>query len=210
MSNEKKKYLSKLEEENIDEKIINSIKKYDPKIFFDKIFEKDFFSEKRIPIGCGEKNDQPAALARMINYVAMNGDSHILEIGTGTGYSTAILSALSKKIVTVEYHKELALSAKERLTNLKINNVKFFAGNIFEYDHPELFDSIVIFAAYYERPLYLTRFLKEDGTIIFPMGPPHQQQIAVLKRSTIEANENKFEISFHEYCEFTPLKEMYE
>ncbi len=210
MSNEKKIYLSKLEEENIDKKIINSIKKYDPKIFFDKIFEKDFFSEKRIPIGCGEKNDQPVALARMINHVAPNGNSHILEVGTGTGYSTAILSRLAKKIITEEYYEELALSAKERLTNLEISNVKFFAGNIFEYNHPELFDSIVIFAAYYERPLYLTRLLKEDGTIIFPMGPPHQQQITVLKRNAIQSDEKKFEISFHEFCEFTPLKEMYE
>ena len=210
MNTEKKNYLSILEEENIDKKIIDSIKKYDQKIFFDKIFEKDFFSENRIPIGCGEKNDQPVALARMINHAAMNGDANILEIGTGTGYSTAILSKLAKKIITVEYHEELALSAKERLINLKINNVKFFAGNIFEYDQPELFDSIIIFAAYYERPLYLTRFLKEQGAIIFPMGPAHQQQITVLKRNVVESGEDELEISFHEFCEFTPLKEMYE
>jgi len=211
MSETKNALLTKLKDENINNNIIDVIDKIDPSLFFDTIFKTQFYTDEVIAIGKGEISDQITALARMINYLAPDKNSRILEVGTGSGFSTAILSELSGEVVTVEYHEELALNAKGRITGQKNDNVKFYAGNVFEFDVPDKFDGILLLAAFHERPLYLTRFLKEKGKIVFPMGPESGQQISVIKKSGSEHESmENIEISFHEFCIFTPLIEMYE
>lgn len=211
MDKAKEAFIKKLKE-NIDNKnIIAAFKKYDMGDFLDPMFSKDFYTENPVPIGSGQKGGQPLAIARMINYLSPDKNSKILEIGTGSGFSTAVLSDIVKEVVTIEYHEEIALAAKNRVENLGIKNVKFLAGNVFEYDsNTEYYDGIIIFASLHERPLYFFRFLKKNGVLVYPMGPPFQQQIAVLKRNTGKVDDREYEISFNELCEFTPIVEMYE
>jgi protein-L-isoaspartate(D-aspartate) O-methyltransferase len=210
MDDAKKNFISNVKKEINNKYIISAFEKFDQKYFFDTIFSKNFYSDTPIPIGCGQKSDSLNVLAIMINYLSPDGNSRILEVGTGSGYSTAILSSLVKEVVTIEYHEELALSAKDRIINLGIKNVKFLTGNAFEYEAAVPFNGAIIFAAYHERPLYMFQFLKKDGTIVFPMGPPHQQQIAVLKAKKDKSREREYAVTFHEFCQFSPLIDIFE
>lgn len=208
MTKNEKEFFSLLKEEGIRPEVIEAFKKYNQDLFFDKIFSGYFYSDETISIGNGEKADPSIALAKMINYFALNKKSRVLEIGTGSGYSTAVMSRLFDEIITVEYHEELASLAKERLNKLKINNVKFLAGDIFDFDGlTGKFDGIIIFAACSSRPLFLMPYLKEKGLMVFPMGPVYQQQIIVMINEP-GANKSMYRISFYDLCNFTPLKGM--
>ncbi len=209
MSKQEKEFFNLLKQDGVREEIISALKKFDQKDFFDQIFSGYFYSHEPIPIGFGEKADASPTLAKMINYLNPDRASRILEIGTGSGYSTAVLSRLFDEIVTVDYYEELALSAKERLAGLKIKNVTFLAGDIMELGGLSgLFDGIIIFAACASRPLFLADYLKQKGKIVFPMGPIYQQQITVVINEPGE-NGSLYKISFHDLCSFTPLIGMY-
>ncbi len=207
MSKAKKEFLNGLKKAGIKKMIIDAFDKIDQKEFYDPMFKKHLYTEETIPIGYGEKSDHPITLAKMIGYLSPKNSKRVLEIGTGSGYSTAILATLFKEIVTIEYCEDMAISAKQRHRNQNIENVKFFAGNAAEFNaDPLLFDAIIIFAACHRRPLHFTQFLKEDGIIVFPMGPIYKQQIAVLKKVKSKDIEKMNNITFHEFCEFAPLK----
>ncbi|MBN2402279.1 MAG: methyltransferase domain-containing protein [Spirochaetes bacterium] len=209
MKKVEKEFYTLLKNEGIRENIIDAFKNYKQKDFFDQIFSGYFYSHEPVPIGNGEKGDASPILAKMINHLSPDKESRILEIGTGSGYSTAILSKLFKEIVTVEYFEELAISAKQRLAGFKINNVRFLTGDILELDGiPGLFDGIIIFAACSVRPLFLMTHLKEKGKVIFPMGPIYQQQITIMKNEQGE-KDSQYKMSFHDLCSYSPLKGMY-
>jgi protein-L-isoaspartate(D-aspartate) O-methyltransferase len=209
MNKQEKEFFALLKQEGIRKDVADAFKKFNQKDFFDQIFSGYFYSYEPVPIGFGEKADASPILAKMINYLNLGRKSRILEIGTGSGYSTAILSMLFDELITVEYYEELALSTKERLAKLKIKNVKFLTGDIMEMESlPGMFDGIIIFAACARRPLFLTDYLKGRGKIVFPMGPVYQQQITVMTNEPGE-NGSLYKISFHDLCSFTPLIGMY-
>ncbi|MFH0975927.1 MAG: methyltransferase domain-containing protein [Spirochaetota bacterium] len=209
MSKTEKEFFTLLKNEGIRENVIEAFKLFDQKYFFDQIFTGYFYSHECVPIGKGEKSDASPVLAKMINNLPSGKDCRILEIGTGSGYSTAILSRLFSEIVTVEYYEDFAISAKERLSKLKINNVKYLTGDVMDLDDmPVLFDGIIIFAACPSRPLFLMPYLKEKGVIVFPMGPVYQQQIAVMTNES-GGKGSLYKMDFYDFCNFTPLKGMY-
>jgi protein-L-isoaspartate(D-aspartate) O-methyltransferase len=206
----KKDFLKLLKDNKIRKNVINSFDSIDQEKFFDPIFEKKLYTDETIPIGKGQNSDPPLALARMLHYLTSKKSSRILEIGTGSGYSTALISPLADEIITIEYHEPLARAAKERLTHLHCTNIRFFAGEGTNIDEPlGLFDAIIIFAACRKRPLSLSSNLQSGGTIIFPMGPFHQQQIAVLEKIPHEEGEAIYETHFYELCTFTPIIGLY-
>jgi protein-L-isoaspartate(D-aspartate) O-methyltransferase len=155
-------------------------------------------------------SDPPGTLAKMLHYLAPRKSWRVMEIGTGSGYSTAVLSSLVREVVTVEFHESLALGAKERLARLRVKNVRFFAGE--GTDREELlgpFDGILVLAACQKRPLSLVRSLKEKGVMVFPMGPIHQQQIIILRNESPDDREVLFKVEYRELCSFTPLRGPY-
>jgi protein-L-isoaspartate(D-aspartate) O-methyltransferase len=209
MTKREKEFFELLKKDGIRDDVINAFKRFNQKDFFDQIFSGYFYSEEPIPIGNGEKADASPILAKMINHLSLRKESRILEIGTGSGYSTAILSKLFNEIVTVEYYEDIAISAKERLGKLKITNVKFLTGDITDLEGlQDLFDGIIIFAACPSRPLLLTPYLKEKGLIVFPMGPIYQQQITVMRNEPGD-NDSLYKMTFHDLCSFTPLMGVY-
>jgi protein-L-isoaspartate(D-aspartate) O-methyltransferase len=204
----KKQFIKLLRKNKIRKKVIDSCERIDQKDFFDPIFKKSFYTAESIPIGYGETSDPPMALARMLHLLSSRKDVRVLEIGTGSGYSTALLSQFASEVVTIEYHENLGVAAKERLSKLSIRNVKIFAGDGTALDAAfDPFDAILIFAACHKRPLALMRYLKSDGMIIFPMGPPHQQQITVLDIE--DDNDGVYRTHFHEFCTFSPIRGIY-
>ncbi|MBN2039058.1 MAG: methyltransferase domain-containing protein [Spirochaetes bacterium] len=205
MSKIKKDFLSLLKNESIRKDIITAFDQLDQKLFFDKIFHGYFYSNEPIPIGHGERGEPSGILAKMINYLEPDKSARVLEIGTGSGYSTAVLSKLFDEVLTVEYYEDMALAAKERITNLKISNVRFLCGDINGLDSlPGVFDRVIIFTACPERPLFFMPYLKKGGIMVFPMGPDYQQQIIRLKNEPGE-NESLYKMNFFDLCNFKPV-----
>jgi protein-L-isoaspartate(D-aspartate) O-methyltransferase len=211
VSARKKELLKKLANQKINNEIIKLFSDVDLQIFFDSLFEEWFFTDKPIPIGEGQTGDDPYTLALMLHYLNPQENERILEIGTGSGFSTAMLSLLCKEVYTVEYVEELAVIAKNRLFNYEFDNIRFYAGDgtekstLFETE----FDKIIIHAACRKRPLSLVSVLKEKGTMVFPMGPALEQQIIVLENFPDAKSGDRFKIQYHEMVQCAIIKGSY-
>ena len=128
--------------------------------------------------------------------------TRVLEIGTGSGYSSAILSLLAGEVITIDINESLAAAARIRHERMRIRNTRFFIGDGTDpSEELGTFDAIFVFAACYARPLSLAPMLKSRGRLIFPMGPFHQQQVSVFTM-----DEGGPHTSFHEFCSLQPIR----
>ena len=130
----------------------------------------------------------------MIDSLKLKKTDKVLEIGTGTGYQTAIISHLCKKIYTIEIFNKLFLQAKTNINKLKIQNVIYKLGNGANgWDDKILFDAIIISAASEKIPLKLLKNLKKYGRLIFPKKFPlgHQSLIIINKINESVFHEEK-------------------
>lgn len=206
---ESTKYLKHLKEAGIVKAVLDAAADVDRKKFVDPIFADRAYSLEEIPIGCGQKNDDPVIMARMIGQLGLKKKSRVLEVGTGSGYSTAILSLLSHEVVTIEYHEDLARTAKERVIGHGFNSTRFYAGDATDFDGPlGLFDSVIVFAACSRTPYFLINAVKPGGVAVFPMGPPHQQQIARFVNNA-EARRMSDNFRFLDFCAFDSIRGVY-
>ncbi len=203
-------FFSLLKKHKVKKHIIDAFGEVDQERFFDPMFRAQMYTPEAVPIGFGERSDPPLALAQMLSRLGFLSRWRVLEVGTGSGYSTAVLSHLAREVVTVEFKEDLAAFSKRRMKTADIENVRVFAGDGTEYDASlGTFDAVIVLAACRKRPLTLLRSLKEGGKLIFPMGPEHQQQITLLVNETVNDSEDVFRTSFHEFCEFTPIEGKY-
>lgn len=217
MHKNRKLFLQNLKKEKIRKNVIEAFEAWRQEDFFDAYFQSAFYTDQSIALGFGEKSDPPFALAKMLSHLAPQKKWRVLEVGTGSGYSTAILSVLVREVVSIDDREELATETKTRLSKLKIRNARLFSGDGTEH-HAEMgsFDAIILLGACRKRPLSLTGSLKREGRMVFPMGPVHQQQIALLidkadGRAIGEYGEldELYQTSFHEFCAFPPLRGKY-
>lgn len=209
MSKEKNKFLKLLKDAKIGKHVLDAIAAVDRKKFFDPIFADRIWTAGPIPIGAGQTSDDLLVLARMISRLSPKKKWRVLEVGTGSGYSTALLSLLAKEVVSIEYHEELARSAKEHVIGEGYANTRFFSGDATDFDGPlGDFDGVIVFAACVRTPYFLVNVVKEGGVAAFPMGPAHQQQIThfVNNPAARRTNEN---YKFHELCTFDSIRGIY-
>ncbi len=211
MSKNKIKYIKELKKLGIKKNIRDVIDSINGERFFSEYFKGDIYDKGQIPIGNGEKSDDPIFLAKIINHFSPKKTWRVLEIGTGSGYSTAILSNLVKEVVTIEYHESIAKVTKDRVIDNGIYNVKFFTGdgtlteNIIELGD---FDGIVLYNGCMHRPFSLLNALDDKGVAIFPMGMPFQQQITKFVNDNLAEDSTKL-FTFHDYCNVESVKGKY-
>ena len=125
-----------------------------------------------LPIGCGQTLSEPSLVARMIAALDVGPDHRVLEIGTGSGYATAILAELAAQVVSVERFQTLALAARLRLERLGKQNAEIvFADGLTLPASAGLFDRILIHARLESLPSSLAVLLSEEGRIV--MARPH-------------------------------------
>ena len=206
----KEEFIKVLQKNRIPKRIVDAFAIVNQEDFFDEIYSDALYGTQPIPFAPGKTGDEPLTMARMIHYCGIKKDSHVLEIGTGSGYSTAILANLAKSVTTIEIDEELALLAKKRFFRLKLTNIRVFAGDGTDVDESlGLFNAAVIFAGCTKRPLLLLHVMKQDGVVVFPMGPAHQQQIALMLNHRDENVEGIFPVVFKEFCAFMPIAGIY-
>ena len=139
------------------------------------------YEDRPLPIGSGQTISQPYIVAKMTELVEPKKSHRALEIGTGSGYQTAILSRLVADVYTIEIIEQLGGAARERLAGLGHKNVEVRVGDGY-YGWPEKapFDCIVVTAAANHVPPPLIEQLKPGGRLVVPIGNPFQTQRLVL------------------------------
>lgn len=207
---EKKKLFKYLTEQGIHKKTVDAFSKVNQEDFIEKTMGMEYYQQAPISIGCGEKSDDALVLARMIDVLEPRKSWKLLEVGTGSGYSTAILSTMVKQVVTFEYHETLARMAREKLVNSGFFNVRSFAGDATEImDELGYFDGLIIHASCRQRPLSLLAILKEDHHAVFAMGPVIQQRIVKYKNTVIDGVDTFRNFTFHGYCALPSIRGQY-
>jgi protein-L-isoaspartate(D-aspartate) O-methyltransferase len=139
--------------------------------------------DNALPIGYGQTISQPSLVLLMTEILSPAPDSRVLEIGTGTGYQTALLARFSAAVVTVERIKALAEKAKERLAALGFTNIEFVIGDG-SAGCPEKgpYDRIMVTAAASRVPDELLAQLRPGGRMIIPVGPRYVQDLLLITK----------------------------
>ena len=142
------------------------------------------FDNGPLPIGHGQTISQPYIVALMSDLLALHPGQTVLEIGTGSGYQTAVLSRLCQTVYSVELVPLLADAAARRLADLGYDNVHLRQGNGYEgWPEHAPYDGIIVTAAAPYIPEALVDQLKPDGRLVIPVGAPHgRQELMVVTR----------------------------
>jgi protein-L-isoaspartate(D-aspartate) O-methyltransferase len=142
-------------------------------------------ADRALPIDCGQTISQPYVVAYMTEQLRLGPESRVLEIGTGSGYQTAILAQLAREVVTVERYRTLSDGARKRLGDLGCENVVFVVGDgISGHSEAAPYDRILVTAAAATVPETLAAQLADGGIMILPLGPQDEvQHLVKLTRS---------------------------
>jgi len=139
------------------------------------------YEDSPLAIGLGQTISQPYIVGFMTELLEVHSDHRVLEVGTGSGYQTAILALLAKEIYTIDIHAELVDVARSRLASLGIRNVRFDVRNGhlgFEEFAP--FDRIMVTAGATHIPPPLVQQLARPGRMVIPVGPARSDQVLKL------------------------------
>jgi protein-L-isoaspartate(D-aspartate) O-methyltransferase len=203
-------FLKKIKDLRLKKEINDAFQSVDRSIFFDPFFRDKINSFAPIPVGFGEHSDDVQILTKMLTVLSPHKKWEVLEIGTGSGYSTAILASMVKRVVTIEYHEKLAVEAKERLIANGFFNVKFLAGDFSELDDSAgHFDAAIIHAGCIHSPYAALNLLKKNGIAVFCMGTAMMQQITLYKNIIMDDKNPFLRYKFFDTCKVPSIKGRY-
>ena len=164
--------------------VLDRIRNLPRHIFVDEALASRAYEDTALPIGFGQTISQPYIVARMTEAL-LDGPplSHVLEVGTGCGYQTAVLAPLVERIYTIERIDGLQKRARVRLKELGVRNVRFKVGDGSKgWRSQAPFDGILVAAAPLVVPEELTEQLALGGRLIVPAGPEGKQQLLRITR----------------------------
>jgi protein-L-isoaspartate(D-aspartate) O-methyltransferase len=186
-----------------DQNVLDAIRKIPRHLFLDSSFEDYAYQDKAFPIAANQTISQPYTVAFQSELLQIKKDDKVLEIGTGSGYQTAVLCLLGAKVYSVERQNELFKKTAVLLPKLGIRPKHLSFGDGYKgLEHYAPFDSIIVTAGAPIIPKPLMAQLKIGGRLVIPVG--EKEQIMTL---LIRKNETQFEK--HEFgdCKFVPLLE---
>jgi len=165
--------------------VLAAIKKVPREIFVERQFIQQAYENIPLPIDCKQTISQPFVVAFMIVCLNLKKTDKVLEIGTGTGYQTAILGHLCQEVCTIEIHGKLINKAKKRIAKLNLKNIIFKLGNGAEgWQNKALFDAIIISAASEIIPAKLLENLKNQGCLVMPKKKlSGNQKLLLIKKN---------------------------
>lgn len=183
-----------------DEMVLRAIAAIPREHFIDEALSHQAYDNRSLPIGVGQTISQPYIVAKMTELLNLKPSSKVLEIGTGSGYQTAVLAYLVEHVCSIERIKSLQWQAKRRLKQLDIHNVSTRHGDGW-LGWPERapYDGIIVTAAATEIPQELILQLADKGRLVIPVGQ-HQQSLQLIER-----NQEQFTIEIIEAVNFVPL-----
>ncbi|MGE5146919.1 MAG: protein-L-isoaspartate(D-aspartate) O-methyltransferase [Candidatus Eiseniibacteriota bacterium] len=168
-----------------DTKVLAAMERVARERFVPELFRDQAYDNIALPIGGGQTISQPFVVARMTQALLPDKRLKVLEIGTGSGYQTAVLSKLFRRVYTIERDRELAAEAEARLASLHIRNVTAIAGDgALGWPKQAPFERIIVTAAPREEPKALLDQLAVGGVMVIPLGADKADQVLVRIRRT--------------------------
>jgi len=185
-----------------DLRVLNAIERVPRERFVPQVFVHQAWENVALPIDCGQTISQPAVVARMTEALCVDDRMKVLEIGTGSGYQTAILSHLCRRVYTIERHRELLQQAESRLAALRRRNITARPGDgALGWPEQAPFERILVTAAAIDIPPRLSKQLAVGGVMVVPIGDdPASQRIVRVRR-----DESGFDIDDLGPVKFVPL-----
>ncbi len=163
-----------------DKKVISAFRKVPRHLFVPEILRSSAYADYPLSIGEGQTISQPYIVALMTQLLCLEGEEKVLEIGTGSGYQTAILAELSRKVYTIERFATLASNATDVLAKLGYTNIEIMVGDgTLGWRQQAPFDRIIVTAANPTIPPPLVEQLREGGIIVIPLGEAFAQELTV-------------------------------
>jgi protein-L-isoaspartate(D-aspartate) O-methyltransferase len=184
-----------------DERLLSAMAQIPRHEFIELRYHEQAYEDHPLPIGAGQTVSQPYIVALMLELLQLEPTSKVLEIGTGSGYQTAVLAKLAAHVYSMERQSQLAHEAQRTLSRLGFTNVILLVGDGSQ-GLPEYapFDAIVVSAAAAQIPAPLFDQLREGGRMIIPVGPPEVQELQLVRK-----REGKPLLTLLEGCRFVPL-----
>jgi protein-L-isoaspartate(D-aspartate) O-methyltransferase len=184
-----------------DEHVLSAINKVPRHFFMDSGFIKYAYKDQAFPIAANQTISQPYTVAFQTELLNVKKPCKILEVGTGSGYQTAVLLEMGAKVYSVERHKVLYLKARETLMKMKYNPYLFYGDGYVGLPTYSPFDRILITAAAPEIPEKLIKQLKTGGKMVLPLGDQNHQTMTLIEKYS----EEKYKTSKHGCFVFVPM-----
>ncbi len=185
----------------VDERVLNAMSRVPRHEFVAEHYRTQAYEDHPLPIGDGQTISQPYIVALMLEALAIKPSDRVLEVGTGSGYATALLAELAANVVSMERHVALADQARGLLIRLGYTNVKIVTGDGSRgYSEFAPYDAILVSAAAPELPPALISQLAQGGRLIIPIGSGDAQQLQLIRMQN-----GRTEITLRELCRFVPL-----
>jgi len=175
-----------------DRKVLEAFLKVPRHRFVSQKDQPSAYSDFPLPIASGQTISQPYMAALMTQCLELKGKEKVLEIGTGSGYQTAILAEIAKEVYTVERFAELSGSAEKILNELGYKNICFKTGDgTLGWEERAPFDAIIVTAGAPSAPKPLLDQLADGGRLVIPIGPNLSQTLTVYNKvgSRIESKQ---------------------
>ncbi|MCR4409050.1 MAG: protein-L-isoaspartate(D-aspartate) O-methyltransferase [Candidatus Saccharicenans sp.] len=168
-----------------DRKVLRAMLKVPRHLFVPEQMKELAYGDEPLPIGEGQTISQPYIVAYMTEALRLRGRERVLEIGTGSGYQTAILAEIVREVYTVELIPELSARARGVLDKLGYRNIQFRVGDgTLGWPEHAPFDAILVSAAPASVPPALVEQLKPGGKMIIPVGTDFQELVLVTRKET--------------------------
>jgi protein-L-isoaspartate(D-aspartate) O-methyltransferase len=184
-----------------DDRLLNAFRKVPRHFFVPEKFQSEAYQDYPISIDEGQTISQPYMVASMIELLELNPDDKVLEIGTGSGYESALLAELAQEVYTVERHASLMETAQDRLEKMNYQNIYFKVGDgSAGWDEHAPYQAMIVSAAAPKIPQPLLDQLANEGRMVLPEGESYSQTLVRIIKS---GDSLKKESYFN--CVFVPL-----
>jgi protein-L-isoaspartate(D-aspartate) O-methyltransferase len=185
-----------------DPRVLAAMRELPRHLFLPRALWSEAYGDWALPITCGQTISQPYIVARMLELAEIGPDHRVLEVGTGSGYQTALLSRLAREVCSVERLHDLLEAARERLSACGATNVRLREGDgTLGWREFAPYDTVVVAAAAPRVPEALKEQLGDRGVIVIPVGGAAIQRLEVWRRSSA----GKWQWSRYGECRFVPL-----
>jgi protein-L-isoaspartate(D-aspartate) O-methyltransferase len=184
-----------------DERLLEAIGRVPRELFVPPRLRRRAYADSALPIGGGQTISQPWIVAAICQALALAGSERVLEVGSGSGYSTSVLALLAREVVGIELQPALATDARRAIAELGLDNVELIVGDgSLGLADRAPFDAIAVHAAAPGEPLTLLSQLAEGGRLVAPIAAGGGDMLTVFRR-----DRDRFDREEIGPCRFVPL-----
>ncbi|HTJ88196.1 MAG TPA: protein-L-isoaspartate(D-aspartate) O-methyltransferase [Terriglobales bacterium] len=184
-----------------DERVLDAMLRVRRHEFVPEPYRRQAYGDHPLPIGEGQTISQPFIVAASLQALALNGSESVLEVGTGSGYQTALLALLAKTVYSIERFQSLAHYAEANLARLGFANFKVAVGDGSQgWRDFAPYDAMLVSAAAPSVPQSLLDQLSDSGKMVIPVGRPDSQELQLIQKRA-----GQYQLETIEGCRFVPL-----